>query len=625
MSHLVRRILLAAISALLAAGCAEGVEDSRDLRRAELALAPDLPAPSFELTRVVVQFEGPGCDSEILCPSAAACVEALGGQVEAIFSNVGALTAELPADQLQALAECSSVRRISPDRPVISTRNDRTGERFNSHPAATPVENFVVKTTGADQVHARGIHGAGVTIALVDSGLDEDHAAFGRGHGSAWVASQSSLIGGNPNNLQDNYGHGTLVAGAIRSQNTALGIAPEANLLSIKVLQADGSGRVSDVIAALDWLIENRDLYNVRVINLSLSAPVFESYTTDPLCQAVQHAVEGGIVVVGAAGNAGFGDNQTLFGGIGSPANHPAVITVGASDPANTVVRSDDSVAWFSSRGPTLFDGVAKPDLLAPGVNLRLPVPTNATLARLSSVHPDPDGAWLNASGTSFSAALVSGTVALMLEQTPGLNPTEVKAILEFTAQDVINTHPLEQGAGLLNVAGAVQLASLWLTDAEVGADNLSSPLPDLPTSLIAGETVLWGTTIIWNGYALDDPVYYDLDLDVLVVGVVSGNGIIWDGGRIATVIWLDYNISGISLVSIRQSAYDLGTVWGTGIIWDGGFTAYNSVSFSLSSLNLWQGRLVDFGALQGLMVNGTPTRGMLDTDGSSVIWVPEF
>ena len=146
------------------------------------------------------------------------------------------------------------------------------------------------------------------------------------------------------------------------------GIAPGAQVISVKALGATGGGLTSDVIAGIDWSITNKNTYNIRVINMSLGHPVFESYKTDPLCQAVERAVNAGIVVVVAAGNAGKGSaGNTVYGGINSPANDPSVITVGALDTHYTIARSDDTIASYSSRGPTVVDGLIKPDIVAPG------------------------------------------------------------------------------------------------------------------------------------------------------------------------------------------------------------------------------------------------------------------
>src|SRR5581483_11596945 len=191
----------------------------------------------------------------------------------------------------------------------------------------------------------------------------------------------------------DRYGHGTHVAGIIagapgRSADTRdyRGVAYGANIVSLRVLDETGAGVASDVIEAIDWAIENRRAYNIRIINLSLGAPVVQSYRDDPLCEAVERAVAAGIVVVAAAGNRGVtSDGRTVLGSITSPGNSPSAITVGALDTHGTAVRSDDTVAKFSSKGPTAFDFVLKPDVVAPGTRV---VSAEASGAYLSTTNP---------------------------------------------------------------------------------------------------------------------------------------------------------------------------------------------------------------------------------------------
>ena len=146
-------------------------------------------------------------------------------------------------------------------------------------------------------------------------------------------------------------------------------MAPGAWIVNLKVLGADGSGTTADVIEAIDWAIANRRAYNIRIINLSLGHPVFESYLDDPLCQAAQRAADAGILVVAAAGNFGkTADGRPIVGGVISPGNTPSVLTVGAVNTRGTRrARSDDVMATYSSRGPTAIDGVLKPELVAPG------------------------------------------------------------------------------------------------------------------------------------------------------------------------------------------------------------------------------------------------------------------
>jgi serine protease AprX len=232
-----------------------------------------------------------------------------------------------------------------------------------------------VQAIGADQVWLNqgevGFTGRGITVAVIDSGVTRNGDLT-----SSVIQGQVSF---GPKTTVDEYGHGTHVAGIITADgllssvnrgygSTYRGVAPEASVINLRVLDANGAGRTSNVMTALDWCLKNKDLYNIRVINLSLGHPIYESYKTDPLCQMVERCVAAGIVVVTAAGNYGKDDNgNPVYGGITSPGNDPAAITVGAINTHNTPMRSDDTLASYSSRGPTAIDGLIKPDLVAPG------------------------------------------------------------------------------------------------------------------------------------------------------------------------------------------------------------------------------------------------------------------
>jgi subtilisin family serine protease len=267
------------------------------------------------------------------------------------------------------------------------------------------------------------------------------------------------------------------------------------------------------VIAAFDYIVSHRAALGIRVVNLSVATGVYESFNSDPLTLAAKQAVDAGIVVVASAGNAGRNQQgQTQYGGITAPGNAPWVLTVGASSTMGTIDRSDDTIAAFSSRGPTAIDRAAKPDLVAPGVGTESTVSPNSTLYNTRSAYllagttPTAYQPYLSLSGTSQAAPVVAGTVALMLQANPSLTPNAVKALLQYTAQSYPGYDPLTQGAGFLNAAGAVALANFLASPSTV-------PYPDATG---------WSGAIIWGDHVVSGGVM-TADANAWGVGVPWG------------------------------------------------------------------------------------------------------
>jgi subtilisin family serine protease len=229
--------------------------------------------------------------------------------------------------------------------------------------------------------------------------------------------------------------------------------------------------------------VEHRAAFNIRVINLSVAAGVYESFRTDPLTLAAGRAVEAGIVVVTAAGNQGLNARgEPQYGGITAPGNAPWVLTVGAASHNGTIDRADDTIAPFSSLGPSAIDFVPKPDLVAPGVGISSLADEGSSLfaarpeGRIWGTVPTDSAPYLSLSGTSMAAPVVAGTVALMLQANPELKPAAVKAVLRASAEARPGYSPLAQGAGFLNARAAVELARGFAQD-ENGAARLQQLL----------------------------------------------------------------------------------------------------------------------------------------------------
>jgi serine protease AprX len=404
------------------------------------------------------------------------------------------------AGQLAALQQDDTLDHLSADVPIHSL-------------AAVTAE-----TIGADQVWAGGdrlppLSGQGIGVAVIDSGVDTRHAALRNR-----VAFTKDFTGGNG---LDGYGHGTHVAGIIagrpgRTADTAdyRGIAGGARIINLRVLDDDGAGVASDVIEAIDWAIEFRQVYDIRVINLSLGAPVTQPYRDDPMCEAVDRAVAAGIVVVAAAGNYGqTADGRNVIGGTASPGNDPGAITVGALDTHGTPVRSDDTVATYSSRGPTRYDLVLKPDLVAPGSHVVSAEAAGSYLARTyPQRHVAGTGAngYIQLSGTSMAAGVVSGVVAMLLEENPRLTPRDAKAVLQVTSSSMPGEGLIASGAGSLNALAAAELVA-------------SSSQAGLPRTVIAGEIVLAAGVAFTSNVARQNDGSYVTSTTIRRVPVTRG------------------------------------------------------------------------------------------------------
>jgi serine protease AprX len=463
---------------------------------------------------------------------------------------------------------------------LAALQQDETQDHLSADVPIHSIAEVTAQTIGADQVWAGSerlppLSGQGVGVALIDSGVDTRHAALRNR-----VVFTKDFTGGNG---FDGYGHGTHVAGIIsgrpgRTSDTAdyRGIAGGARIINLRVLGDDGSGVASDVIEAIDWAIENRRVYDIRVINLSLGAPVTQPYRDDPLCEAVERAVAAGIVVVAAAGNYGqAADGRVVVGGTASPGNDPGAITVGALDTHGTPARSDDTVATYSSRGPTRYDLVLKPDLVAPGSHIVSAESAGSYLARTypqRHVAGTGTNGYIQLSGTSMAAGVVSGAVALLLEENPRLTPRDAKAVLQMTSSFMPGEGLLASGAGSLNVIAAAELAgpkanfSLLVTTiagerVSPGGFAFFEPKNSFtvrafserktrrrPQALLRSATIIWGTnaddTIIWGttimaAMNVGDTIIWGTDAsDTIIWGTSTDDTIIWGTVACDTIIW---------------------------------------------------------------------------------------
>jgi serine protease AprX len=467
---------------------------------------------------------------------------------------INGVVLDLPDRQLKTLAAHPTTFRIHYDRPAAM---------FNYRTSLT-VGTKVVRDT-------LGLTGAGVGVAVIDSGIANWHDDLTNNsstlypYGNQRVAKFVDFVNGN-GTPYDDYGHGTHVAGIIAgngydSNGQKTGAAPDASLISLKVLDGDGNGTISSIIAALDWVLQNHTAYNIRVVNMSVGAAIHESAWTDPLTLAAKRVVDAGVVVVGAAGN--FGKNTAglpQYGGISAPGNAPWVLTVGGSSTQGTASRTDDVIGSFSSRGPTYIDWAAKPDLVAPGTGTvslaSLGSKFNQTRAGslLPGSVPTADLPYLSLTGTSMAAPVVAGTVALMIQANPNLTPNAVKAILQYTAQKYPNYNGLTQGAGFLNAVGAVRLARFYAT---------AQPGDKVPVQKMWSRNVIWGNHLLGHGLIDPNANAFALGTNWGVAQTAGGDNIVWgtaaDGDNI---VWGTAD-SGDNIVWGTSASGD-NIVWGT-------------------------------------------------------------
>jgi serine protease AprX len=379
----------------------------------------------------IVQFR-----SGVSPAEAARIVRMAGGRPGARVTLIHGLGARLSRRAAARLARDARVRAISRNGRAVPQSSDiDAGRLVSSYPG----------TVQAPEAWA-GATGAGVGVAVIDTGIDGSRPDFQDAGGASRVVG-SAVVNPLATSAGDGYGHGTHVAGIIAGDGDRrdpadplagqyVGIAPDANLVSVKIADDNGQATVLDAIYGLQFAVDHRAEYGIRIVNLSLESTVAESYTTDPLDAAVEAAWRAGIVVVAAAGNHGSDPDAVSH----APGNDPYVVTVGATDDQGTVSRSDDVVAPWSSRGVTQ-DGFSKPDVTAPGSHIVSTVPPGSAYTQLCpSCMVGND--YIRVGGTSMAAPVVSGVAALLLQTHPGWTPDQVKQALRkstTTAGSAIN------------------------------------------------------------------------------------------------------------------------------------------------------------------------------------------
>lgn len=514
---------------------------------------PELSAlPSGDVVRVIVQYRQNPDESK------ADRVHALRGRLNRKLELIRANAVSVSRSELENLAADPDVDSIALDHPVY-TSLDTAAAAIN-----------------ASAAWAAGKIGNGIGVAVIDSGVSAHNDLNGR------IVYNQDFTGEGQN--ADLYGHGTHVAGIIAGNGsmsigsnyfkTFKGIAPGVQIINLRVLNSQGVGTDSTVIAAIQQAIKLKNQYNIRVINLSLGRPVTGTYTKDLLCQAVESAWKAGIVVVVSAGNFGRITNGGVdgYGTITAPGSDPYVITVGAMKTMGTNGRGDDLIASYSSKGPTIYDHIAKPDIVAPGNLIHSTLTQNLTSAGLYMMYPTTEfsctyyqmycGTGMSQnyyvlSGTSMAAPMVSGAAAVLIGANPNLTPDQVKARLmktaykSFPASSTVTADGASYtsyydiftvGAGYLDIQAA-------LANNDLASGNALSP------SLNYNSTADTGSLAFASGSAFQSSGTF-------------GSAVIWGTGKFvngSAVIWGTSTPWANSVVWGSSGPNAFAVIWGTG------------------------------------------------------------
>ncbi len=510
----------------------------------------DAPPASASLTETVIVTS-----TGLLAPVTA--VLQVGGTVLAQFRLINAVNAVIPTLLAPVLAALPGIS-ISLDLPVSLGSTTSTGPH-------APSDAFLHET-GATRLAAAGDTGQGVTVAVLDTGIDNLPDFAGRLVGGV------DLTNGN-NPYHDAYGHGTFVAGLIAGNGASSagqysGEAPGANLVSIKVAGADGTTHLGTLISGLQWAVDHQRSYGIKVLNMSLGFQPSQSTVLNPLDQAVEAVWNSGIAVVASAGNAG-----PFNGTILSPGDDPLVITAGALDDMATPSVTDDEMNDFSSAGPTSIDGWVKPDLVTSGRSVvSLAAPGSTVYAGYPSARVG--SANFVGSGTSFSAAITSGAAALVLADNPGLSPNQVKARLLGTTGPGPVGNPFTDGHGALNAYAAATAGPM---DFSQSAAGLSPVSPGATVSLSPVRPVNTWNTKLWSGLLVKRRPQRSSSWNGLLWNGGDWNGLAWVGRAWKSLAWNGAAWNGLAWVGRAWN----GRAW-NGSAWNG--SSWNSTAWDSSA-----------------------------------------
>jgi len=515
-------------------------------------------------------------------------VAAFGGSVGRELGILGGFTASVPSDRLDALRSVAGVTSVTEDAGLALQSTDVESQAAQ----AGSLYTLANQVTGASAMWNAGYTGKGVDVAVIDSGIvPVDGLAKS---GKVVYGPDLTLENGTAAKNLDTYGHGTNMAGIIAGRDTAagtysgnstdfVGMAPDSRIVSIKIADAKGQTDVSQAIAAIDWVVQNRDKsgMNIRVLNMSFGTDGVQEYLLDPLAYAAEQAWHKGIVVVVAVGNEGFGTQK-----VNNPAYDPYLIAVGSDNANGTATTADDAVSSFSNDG----DGTRNPDLVAPGekvVSLRNPgsfLDTTYPAARIGD-------RLFRGSGTSQAAAVVSGAAALLISQRPELTPDQVKALLTGSAAAIPGATAAQQGAGLLDLAKAkdtatpVDATQSFAVSTGLGSLELSrgSVHVSVAGREVRGEVDVRGKAfnaaswaagvkngVNWNGVTWSGVTWSGVTWSGVTWSGVTWSGVTWSGVTWSGVTWSGVTWSGVTWSGVTWSGVTWSGVTWSGVTWSG-------------------------------------------------------
>jgi serine protease AprX len=504
-------------------------------------LLTDMSANPLALIPIIIELRPASAPfsrgtNETLAQSAVAILNAHGHAYGALGIIDGAagvatstgITAMSLLPQVAAIEEDAFVH---PRRPSTGVSSWKSGQLTSLYP----------QEVNATSVWHAGGSGRGITVAVLDSGVAADGDLGGR------VLASVGFAGAHDSTHPDRGGHGTHIAGTIagsgyKSAGEYVGMAPNANVVDVQVLDQNGNGRVSSVLRGMEWVLAHQAQFNIRVMNMSFGAPSAGSYKFDPFCAAAEVAWKKGIVVVTAAGNLGPSNGK-----VESPGISPYVVTVGSTDDHGTLTLTTDTLGWWSSWG-TPQDSTARPDLVAPGrrvASVYVPGSTLATHLPDHVVIAGNGSKYFRLTGTSMSTAVVSGAAALVLEHQPSLKPDQVKKILTSTTR-AFGTVAMPAGAG----TGVLDAYSAWGSDVR-GSSNAGQRLSDGAARTLYpvayGQPLVWksltylGTN--WSAYTWvtlpwNDPTWDNIAWDNIAWDNIAWDNIAWDQTSWDNIAW---------------------------------------------------------------------------------------